>query len=735
MIKQPLIGQYGNGLKSGSMRIGNDMILFTKKNNQLTILLLSRTLLTSENISDVKVLIPSFDINKNPKYDDEDNTTNNQYSINKHNLEIHLLCKHSPFKTKEELLRQFDKIEGHSGTLVCVYNLKLNTQGDSEFEFTDDDILMRELKVEYDRNQLEHKSFKAYLSILYSTPKMKIYINNKKVQTKMLDKTLYKTAKYTYTSTRFKNKALASIKQTENELKIAKDKQMEANSELAYYRSKNVSSKSDEFHHQLTKYKREVERIKIQIENINYDLERKKKAVNGPKTINFIFGINVHNKYADGLFYYNSNRLIIMYEHAKPQIKSKDYQGIVGIVDVPFLILEPTHNKQSFADMNEHKILLQALSEHMEHYEKELAFLTQDFWPKLGYPTGNFPPALPDEEKKKYRFQKCPPCIQCDRCLKWRELTFNSKLMEDDFPPSDWECENNWDDNYKSCNAIESFKEVVLYKYDKTPQTWAEVNDKQQSQSEASVITSKKSQTHSALLKVRENISKSQTIDKTQSTSSSRNNRYDTNALNKSVNRINQQFSVVNKPLTAKKRTADNDPDFMCNVRSKISTRHQDEISDDTENDSRSNSQSSSYASSQHTEPTTPRVPRITNVTTIKTELACDPDDIQNVNQEALNEYDPSKLNKINNKQILGPGGRSAHRDVLERIVEKVDSAKLSGKMDKINKTDTKLFANEIFDAIILKERERVQRILLESNIDKELVETLIRKIRTSEKR
>ena len=28
------IGQYGNGLKSGSMRVGNDFVLFTKKNNQ-----------------------------------------------------------------------------------------------------------------------------------------------------------------------------------------------------------------------------------------------------------------------------------------------------------------------------------------------------------------------------------------------------------------------------------------------------------------------------------------------------------------------------------------------------------------------------------------------------------------------------------------------------------------------------------------------------------------------------
>ena len=39
-----------------------------------------------------------------------------------------------------------------------------------------------------------------------------------------------------------------------------------------------------------------------------------------------------------------------MYEHAKCQAKSSDYQGIVGIVDVPFYILGPTHNKQGFAD-------------------------------------------------------------------------------------------------------------------------------------------------------------------------------------------------------------------------------------------------------------------------------------------------------------------------------------------------------------------------------------------------
>jgi len=64
---------------------------------------------------------------------------------------MNLLLKYSPFATKQELLDQFDKIEQECGTYICIYNLKLNSNGDSEMTFTDDDILMNELKVEYDR--------------------------------------------------------------------------------------------------------------------------------------------------------------------------------------------------------------------------------------------------------------------------------------------------------------------------------------------------------------------------------------------------------------------------------------------------------------------------------------------------------------------------------------------------------------------------------------------------------
>lgn len=55
-----MIGQYGNGLKSGSMRIGKDFVLFTKKENTMSCLMLSRTFHETENLTEVIVPMPSW---------------------------------------------------------------------------------------------------------------------------------------------------------------------------------------------------------------------------------------------------------------------------------------------------------------------------------------------------------------------------------------------------------------------------------------------------------------------------------------------------------------------------------------------------------------------------------------------------------------------------------------------------------------------------------------------------
>lgn len=42
------------------------------------------------------------------------------------------------------------------------------------------------------------------------------------------------------------------------------------------------------------------------------------------------------------------------------------------MVDVPYLVLEPTHNKQDFADAKEYRHLLKAMGEHLAQYWKDV---------------------------------------------------------------------------------------------------------------------------------------------------------------------------------------------------------------------------------------------------------------------------------------------------------------------------------------------------------------------------
>ena len=51
-----------------------------------------------------------------------------------------------------------------------------------------------------------------------------------------------------------------------------------------------------------------------------------------------------------------------------------------GVVDVPYLVLEPTHNKQDFADAKEYRHLQQAMGEHMMQYWKDLEIGEFHWW-------------------------------------------------------------------------------------------------------------------------------------------------------------------------------------------------------------------------------------------------------------------------------------------------------------------------------------------------------------------
>ncbi|XP_020597925.1 protein MICRORCHIDIA 2-like isoform X2 [Phalaenopsis equestris] len=172
------IGQYGNGFKTSTMRLGADAIVFTRANHGCnetqSIGLLSYTFLRRTMKDDI--IVPMLDFGSSVKqmqplvYSSQDDWDDS----------LRIILDWSPFSSEEQLLQQFEDVGTH-GTKVLIYNLWMNDTGLLELDFDDDDEDIR-LR---DRSSSEgfsrfHKevvqmhisytlrySLRAYSSILY----------------------------------------------------------------------------------------------------------------------------------------------------------------------------------------------------------------------------------------------------------------------------------------------------------------------------------------------------------------------------------------------------------------------------------------------------------------------------------------------------------------------------------------------------------------------------------------
>ncbi|XP_038893629.1 protein MICRORCHIDIA 2-like isoform X2 [Benincasa hispida] len=174
------IGQYGNGFKTSTMRLGADAIVFTRAIHGGTatqsVGLLSYTFLRMTSQDDVIVPMIDFDISGHWAepiiYDSQDDWSSNLKTI----------LEWSPFSSKEDLMIQFEDI-GRHGTKVIIFNLWLNDEGIYELNFDDDDEDIR-LRNEANQGGLRklrksiaelqshisyqiRYSLRAYISILY----------------------------------------------------------------------------------------------------------------------------------------------------------------------------------------------------------------------------------------------------------------------------------------------------------------------------------------------------------------------------------------------------------------------------------------------------------------------------------------------------------------------------------------------------------------------------------------
>eukprot|EP01087_Luapelamoeba_hula_P012790 TRINITY_DN3607_c0_g2_i1.p1 TRINITY_DN3607_c0_g2~~TRINITY_DN3607_c0_g2_i1.p1 ORF type:complete len:885 (+),score=147.41 TRINITY_DN3607_c0_g2_i1:92-2656(+) len=306
------IGHYGNGFKSGSMRIGRDALVFTRTPSYQSIGFLSQTYLERIKAIDVLVPIVSWQRNGNKLQPITVNYTTGEVDtmLNeeafKYNLGI--LTKYSPYGSEEILTKMFDTIKS-KGTKIVVYNLKrLENSSDKTCEFLEtgpmDDIPYDIQLIPVLRDEVgvaegfeappATYSLREYAAILYLDPKIEIWIQGHKVRQNRLQYSLYKP--------RF----------------------------------------------------------------IEYAPKKKQPGTSTQK-VTVTFGFNKVEKQHYGMMLYHRGRLIEKYVRVGMQLSNDSRgTGVLGILNVDFL--KPNHSKQNFLHDEHYRLLLNILKQRLKNY-------------------------------------------------------------------------------------------------------------------------------------------------------------------------------------------------------------------------------------------------------------------------------------------------------------------------------------------------------------------------------
>ncbi|KAL5010789.1 hypothetical protein ScPMuIL_013094 [Solemya velum] len=195
------IGHYGNGFKSGSMRLAKDAIVLTCHGDTMSVGFLSQTYL--EAIQAETVLVPIVTWFASGKRKTDEHTEQNLAAI----------TKYSVLKSEADILQELNMIKlNTSGTKIILFNLKRSQDDNLELDFESSsfDICNPETGIQdyssINRVASQHrpeymKSLREYCSILYLKPKMKIVLMTKRVKTKFICKCLSHTEKDVYRPT------------------------------------------------------------------------------------------------------------------------------------------------------------------------------------------------------------------------------------------------------------------------------------------------------------------------------------------------------------------------------------------------------------------------------------------------------------------------------------------------------------------------------------------------------
>ncbi|KAF9622346.1 hypothetical protein IFM89_031149 [Coptis chinensis] len=208
-----VIGQYGNGFKTSTMRLGADVIVFSRsrgrdgKSPTQSIGMLSYTFLRSTAKEDI--VVPMLDYEKVGRgWNRVMRSSSGDWDIN-----VETIVQWSPYLCEADLLHQFSMMKDH-GTRIIIYNLWEDDQGELELDFCEDrnDIQIRgvnrdERKIQMakqfpnSRHFLTYRhSLRSYASILYLRlpPGFRIVLRGKDVEHHNIVNDLMITQEITY---------------------------------------------------------------------------------------------------------------------------------------------------------------------------------------------------------------------------------------------------------------------------------------------------------------------------------------------------------------------------------------------------------------------------------------------------------------------------------------------------------------------------------------------------------
>ncbi|KAJ6811150.1 protein MICRORCHIDIA 6-like [Iris pallida] len=299
------IGQYGNGFKTSTMRLGADVIVFSRHTNNRMLTqsvgLLSYTFLRETACDDIVVPVVDYEfIPSSGAFCQLLRTNQKQFSSN-----LSTVLRWSPFTSEIELLKQFNDI-GHHGTKVIVFSLWYNDDGEMELDFESDakDILI---------NKTQQKKYKTSL------------------ETEL-------TQNYVATRLQYSLRAYSSLLylHVPETFKIILRGQLVVSHHIV----------NDLIYRECIRYRPQVEGFPEVL-----------------TTIGFLEG--APNVSVDGFNVYHRNRLILPFWRVAHNSYGKG-RGVVGVLEANFI--KPTHDKQDFEKSNIYQKLENRLKEMTYEY-------------------------------------------------------------------------------------------------------------------------------------------------------------------------------------------------------------------------------------------------------------------------------------------------------------------------------------------------------------------------------